>query len=240
MITGLYSSASAMRLAELHQDLIATNLAHMNVPGFRRSSMTTSHFRGPALQSPNQPGFGAAQDSLIVDFTSGPLVATGRQLDVAINGDGFFAVQGPEGTLYTRSGSFHVAEDGQLVGTNGMAVLGTAGPISIPKDIAPDQVQIADDGTITAGENSIGQLRLVAFRDNSQLDPVGTTLFASRPSAQISNEAVSIAQGMREQSNVAAVDELIAMIAAMRYHESAQRAMRSIDETVQKNTDPRG
>ena len=240
MLVGFYSAASAMRTAELNQDLIATNLAHMNVPGYRRSGLTTSAFRDPFLQTQDSPGFGTIEESIASDFTPGPMVATERTLDVAIDGDGFFAVESPNGTLYTRNGSFHIGEGGTLVGTHGMPILGTGGPIQVPDDVSPSDIQITTDGTISANGENIGQLQLVAFNDNSQLEQFGTTLFSPNPEAQISNTEVSVVQGMREQSNVQPIDELVSMIVAMRYHEAAQRTLRSIDDTIQQNTDPRG
>lgn len=241
MLSGVYSAAAALRTAEFQQDVIATNLAHMNVPGFRRSVVSIATFAEQlAAQEAQEPGHGNTIESLDTDFTEGPMVQTGRKLDVAIGGDGFFVVQGKSGPLYTRSGTLQVGEGGNLVGTHGMPVLGDGGPLSIPSDISPSQINIATDGTITAGETQVGKLQLVRFENNARLKPVGTTLFSAEDATVQVDAEVSVIQGVREQSNVQPVDELVSMILASRYHEAAQRTLKSIDQTIQQQTDPQG
>lgn len=240
MLAGIYSAASAMRTAEFQQEVISTNLAHLNVPGFRRSMMSVATFNQElAAQQKNEPGYGNTIESLTNDFSTGPMVDSGRSLDVAIANDGFFAVQANEATLYTRSGAFHVGEGGQLVGSHGMPILGEGGPITIPDDISPTQLEISQDGNITVGDQQIGQLKLARFADNQALQQVGTTLF-SADNAQLSDQPVTVLQGVREQSNVKPVDELVSMIVAQRYHEASQRTLKSIDDAMQQQTDPRG
>lgn len=240
MLSGVYSAAAALRTAEFQQDVIATNLAHMNVPGFRRSVVSVETFAEQlAAEAANEPGHGNTISGLDTDFSPGPLVDTGRSLDVAIAGDGFFVVQGASESLYTRSGTFHIGEGGVLVGTHGMPVLGENGPMTVPGNVSPSQINIATDGTITAGDNRIGRLQLVRFADNAELKPVGTTLF-SAGGAVLADQEVSVIQGVREQSNVEPVDELVAMILAARYHEAAQRTLKSIDDAIQQQTDPQG
>jgi len=240
MLSGVYSAAAALRTAEFHQDVIATNLAHMNVPGFRRSVASIATFAEQlAAEEANEPGHGNFVDTLDTDFSMGPLVQTGRNLDMAIGGDGFFVVQGTNESLYTRSGTFQIGENGVLVGTHGMPILGESGPLSIPSDVSTSQITIASDGTVTAGEDRIGKLRLARFEDNARLKVVGTTLFSAEEAALAAGE-VSVVQGVREQSNVQPVDELVAMILAARYHEAAQRTLTSIDSAIQQQTDPQG
>lgn len=241
MFSGVYSAASALRTAELQQDVIATNLAHLNVPGFRRSNLTVAAFAEQlAAEDPNSPGYGATVESIAIDFTEGPNVNTGRGLDVAIVGDAFFVVQGQEGPLYTRNGVFRLDENQTLVGASGFPVLSDGGPITIPNDVSSSQIHIANDGTITANDTQLGKLQLVQFDDNTQLAQVGTTLFSSAEPATPAEPEVQVVQGMREQSNVSPVDELVSMIVAARYHEAAQRTLKLIDDTIQQQTDPQG
>lgn len=241
MLAGVYSAASAMKTAEFQQDVISTNLAHLNVPGFRRSMMTVSTFKEElSAQQNDAPGYGNTVESLAIDFTGGPMAPTGRSLDVAIGDAGFFAVQGPKQTLYTRNGVFQLGPGGQLVGNHGMPILGNSGPITIPEDTNPSDIVIAKDGSITVGENQIGQLQLVRFENNQGLKQVGTTLFAAESTAVTSDEPVTVMQGVREQSNVQPVDELVAMIVAMRYHEASQRTLKSLDNAIQLQTNPQG
>ena len=241
MLTGLYSAASALRAAEFQQDVIATNLAHMNVPGYRRSAVSLAAFEDALMAGESsEAGYGSVIESLAVDFTAGPLVTSSRSLDVALGGDGFLSVQGETETLYTRNGALHVDGDGTLVGTHGMPVLGKGGRITIPPDVHLQDIVISRDGTVSAAGTTFGQLETVAFEDNAALEPVGTTLFAPSDSAVIADTPVAVLQGMREQSNVQPVDELVSMIVALRYHEAAKNTLKTIDDAVQQQTDPQG
>ena len=239
MLSGIYSAASALTVAEQNQELIAHNLAHVGVPGFRRSVLSVQSFENAFHSATGAQGHGSAVSTVASDFSPGPIVNTGRKLDVAINGDGFFAVQGDDGPLYTRNGVFQMGPDGQLLTSDGRAVLGTDGPISVPAGTLPSQMNIAADGAIQVNGAQVGQLQLVRFDDTSALVPAGTTLFQAADTAALPGD-VAVRQGAREQSNVAAVDELVQMIVNMRLYEASQRALRSIDRAVQQNTDPRG
>ena len=195
MLTGIYSAASAMRTAEFQQDVIATNLAHLNVPGFRRSTMTVSTFNEELnAQRNNAPGFGNTVERLAIDFSAGPMVSTGRSLDVAIGDGGFLAVKGENQTLYTKNGALQIGEDGQLVGNHGLPILGERGPITIPDDVSPSDIVISKDGSISAGENQIGKLQLGRFENDQTLRQVGTTLFSADSSAIPSNGQVTVLQ----------------------------------------------
>ena len=240
MLTGIYNAASAMRTAQFQQDVISTNLAHLNVPGFRRSLMTVSTFGEELSAQQNAlPGSEGTVHRLAIDFAQGPMVSTGRSLDVAIGDDGFLAVKGPNTTFYTKNGGLQIGEGGTLVGNHGMPILGEDGPLTIPDGVNPSDISISKDGSISAGDNRIGKLKLVRFENNEALKQVGTTLF-SADDAVISGEPVIVLQGMREQSNVQPVDELVSMIVAMRYHEAAQKTLKSIDDAIHQQTNPQG
>jgi flagellar basal-body rod protein FlgF len=240
MLTGIYSAASALRAAELNQDVVATNLAHMNVPGFRKSMLVVKSFEEELNASPDSPGYGQTVESLTIDFTPGPMQQTGRTLDLAMDGDGFFVVQGEQEPLYTRNGSFQVGPDGSLQTAGGLPVLGERGPLVLPPDVSSEQVQIGRDGTVTAGATQVGKLRLVQVADKSLLTQVGTTLFSAGQASVTPSADLRVLQGVREQSNVTPVSELIEMMVAMRYHEAAQRTLKKIDDTVQQQTNPQG
>ena len=121
-----------------------------------------------------------------------------------------------------------------------MPILGTDGPLTLPTGASPEQVNIAADGTITVGTSTVGKLQLARFADNAALQLVGTTLFSAQQANAAPADAVVVQQGMREQSNVSPVDELVTMIVAMRYHEAAQRVLSTIDDAVANQTDPQG
>ena len=200
MISGLYSAAGGMQATAQQQDVIAQNLTHANKPGYRREVLRfeTSGPRGD-IQGP--------VTSLHTDFTPGHAEYTGNKLDVALNGPGFFTVQGPNGPLYTRNGVFQVHGQGKLVTTEGLAVLGTAGPIAIPPGAA--NFDIREDGAVIADGLEVDQLQIAGFPDLTALQRVGTTYFASPPNVSptvVDREGRAKAQRVRDDE--VEIDEL--------------------------------
>ncbi|MCA9162505.1 MAG: flagellar hook basal-body protein [Planctomycetales bacterium] len=242
MLRGLYSAATAMDAATTNQEIISHNLAYANVPGFRRSVMSFETFETRLQrQLASEPGayLGTRVSQVKTDFQMGRLEQTGRPLDVALaSPEGFFVLGGPDGPRYTRSGVFHIGEDGNLVTSTGVPVQGAGGPIAIPADASPSQIRIGTDGTVWVNENQVGQLDIVRFADPDRLQPTGTLSFSAPPDMPPEPAEVTVAQGMRESSNVSAVDELVRMIAGMRYFEASQRALRQLGETVHEHTNP--
>lgn len=238
MISGLYSAATALNASELNHEVISNNLANVNVPGFRRSFLSFQEFENAlneAEQNETPVGYGTLVERQSVDFTPGVMAHTGRPLDVAINGDGFFVVDGPDGELFTRNGSFHLNGTGQLVTGEGYPLQG--GP-TIPVDAAPSSIQIGMDGTVKAGGAVVGQIPIVSFEDNSRLTQVGQALFTAPEDLKSLPSEATMEQGVRENSNVLAVDEMVNLVQTMRSYEAAQRVLRTIDEALSNNTDP--
>ncbi len=251
MLNGLYSSATALNINMHNQDLISHNLAHVNVPGYKRSMQTVATFddmvervnangesqfenanSSPVSKNINGAHFAAFK----TDFSQGRIEETGDNLNVALDGDGFFVIQGENGPLYTRNGDFKVNANKQLVLPSGFIVEGEGGPIEISNALG---ASIAQDGTITVDGEEAGKLRVVNFTDLNQLLPAGTTLFYA-PENAAPEEAdlgkTRIIGGCLESSNTQAVDELIKMIAGMRHFEAAQKTLTSISETIAKHT----
>jgi flagellar basal-body rod protein FlgF len=235
VIRGIYSAATALSVAAQTQDVIAHNLAHLNVPGYRHRGVAFATF-DPALSPPvpaNTPtGTRVATD--FHDFQPGALQMTGAPLDLALTGDGFFVLQGPDGPVYTRDGVFERNAQGQLQNKSGLPVLGANGPITVPATAT--DVTISEDGTVRAGGQQLGQLQQVRFADPRQLERVGTTLFRAPPGAQQGPGTGTMLQGYRESSNVQAAGEMVAMIRGTRYFEAAQRALRTLSDAIQLNT----
>src|SRR5437763_4399362 len=191
MIRGIYSAANAMDAAVQNQEVVAHNLAHANVPGYRQRGLAFALPEGtpgrPAGGSaPVAPG-GRSTPSSYVDFRPGALQHTGAPLDLAIDGNDFFTLQGPDGHLYTRNGTFRLNPQGQIVSQGGYALLGTGGPITIPSGAA--DITVARDGAVSAGGQPIGRIQLARFQDLSQLAPVGPTLFRAGPQAGLQTAA---------------------------------------------------
>ena len=242
MLPGIYSAATGMAAAELQQEVISQNLANMDVPGYRRSHVSFESFDAALEQATGDPvaeaGLGTRVATVAIDHSPGVVQATGRNLDVALQGDAYFVLEGATGPLYTRNGVFQMSAEGALVTSSGMPVRGTGGPILLPTGSSAEGVRIGTDGSISVDGTTIGQLELVRFEDNQQLVPVGTSLFSANGAAIPANGEVLVQAGARELSNVNAVTELVRMIAGVRHYEASQRAIQSIAEAVEDNTDP--
>jgi len=238
MFNGIYSNATAIDIASKQHDVIANNLANANTPGFRRTLLAISARGQNALQQDGsiKTDLGGSEAlRSFVDFSQASIRNTGRPLDVAINGDGFFKIQGDAGPIYTRNGAFQVTSDGNLVTMDGLSVLG-GGPIRIPVDISIADIVINDDGTIRANGQELGQLDLVSFADPNSLEQVGPTRFlAPFGATEIPSDAV-IQQNALESANTTVVSEMISMIVGMRHLESAQQSLKSISEAIQQFT----
>jgi flagellar basal body rod protein FlgG len=242
MLAGLYSAASGLNALEMNQEVVARNLAHVNVPGFRRGVISFEEleaaYEQATLGDTSQAGNGAEVAEVQTDFSEGSLQHTGRSLDLALNGDGFFVLDGPEGPLYTRSGVFYLSADGQLVSGDGRPVQGDSGPLQLPADTSPASIQVTAEGDVYAGGSQVGRLRIVSFADNQLLVPVGTTSFMAPDGAEPQEAEAAVQQGFREMSNVVVVEELVRMIAGLRLYEAAQRAMKTISDAVGQTTSP--
>lgn len=238
MIRGLYSAAGALQVAERNQEVVAHNLANANMPGFRRQLVTFESFNQESQPIQASPAggavIGAPGHRPITVFEPGAMHFTDRPLDVAIKGEGFFVVEGPNGPLYTRNGTFELDPNGVLQTTGGLSVSGGTGRITIPSGTA--KIVIQDDGTVMADGNQVGQIKLAEFDDPTKLTQAGTTLYSAPTGVRPKDSQSSIQQGYRESSNVQVVDEMVRMIAGLRMYEASQRAMKSISDATQQRT----
>lgn len=219
MYAGIYNAASAMDMAERRHELTAHNLAAANIPGFRR--------RIDIGQA------GEQQAETRIDFTQGGLQQTGRPLDVALVGEGFFTVQAPDGSsFYTRAGDWFLTAEGDLTTVDGLPVLAGGRPVRLPQTASENDLQISETGELRIGEQSLGTLDIVSFEDTSGLQPVGHTLFQASPETAPTFSTARVQQGVRELSNVSIPLELVRMLAGVRNYEAAQRAMQSLTKSI--------
>lgn len=241
MISGLYSAATAMDVAAAKHEVSAENLAFSNVPGFRRRILTQQPF-SEAMKSAGRgtnvsPLVGAASasaGSFQLDFSHGAMMQTGRALDIALEGEGFFEVEGPDGPLYTRNGAFSVSPDGRLVTQDMLAVQGVNGPINVPANVSSDAIAVSKDGRLSANGVEFGQLRTVDFPDKTVLVAAGGSLVQAPPDAAPVNSNNTVFQGFLEDSNVEQMNELINIMVTSRQFEAAQKIMGAIGDSIQK------
>lgn len=214
------------------------NLANATSTGFRAQ---VDSFRAVPVVGPGLPTRTMVVDSTVAaDFTPGAIQTTGRTLDVAVEGKGWFAVSRPDGSeAYTRNGAFKLNENGMLQTANGMMVMGDGGPISIPPDAT---ISIAKDGTISsvskadtnAAVNIIGRIKLVNPVESS-LVRGGDGLFQLQNGQPADADAnVSIVSGALESSNVNVVDAMVNMISLARQFDTQMKLMQNAENNASK------
>ena len=242
MLRGLYQAGSALQTASLNQELVADNLANATTPGYRGQGLVFEALLGGDFASANPARAARAPaplpDGIYTSFAAGPMQQTGSPLDVAINGDAFFTLDGPRGPVYTRNGSFQLNGRGELQSASGLRVSGQGGAISIPSDAG--EIRIGADGVVYADGREVGRLQLAQFENNQALRRVGTTLFEGPAARQPEPGSVRLEQGYREGSNVQMVQEMISMMIGMRQYEAAERALKSLGDAIGNNTRPQG
>jgi len=229
LLRGLYSAAGGMQAMTIQQDATAQNLSHAMKPGYRREIL-----RFDSVGEQND--IVGPRSSLHTDFTQGTFENTGAPLDVALDGPGFFAVDGPTGPLYTRNGVFQLNGQGQIVTPDGLAVRGTAGPIAVPLTTA--QVDVLADGTVLADGVQVDQLSVANFQNPTDLQRVGSTYFQAPPDAAKLPATTGFRQGYRELGNTTVVHEMVQMLTGARLFDATQRALRQISDTISLNTKP--
>jgi flagellar basal-body rod protein FlgF len=220
----IYLAMSGAKATMQRQDTLANNLANVSTVGFRAE---LAAFRAvPVEGSGASTRVYALESTPGYDASSGQVAATGRNLDVAMRGSAWLAVQGLDGTeAYTRGGSLDVNADGNLVTSSGLTVLGDGGPIQVPADT---QVSIAADGTVSATaadgrSTSIGKLKLVT--PEAPLTRGTDGLFRAADGELAADTSAQVQDGALEGSNVSAVETMIQMIAAARQFEAQMKSL---------------
>ena len=255
MNRSLYIAATGMNAQQAQMDVISNNLANVSTTGFKGSRAV---FQDLVYQTLRQPGANSTQETELPSgaqvgtgvqqvaterlYTQGNLQQTGNSKDVAINGNGFFQVQMPDGTTaYTRDGSFQTNAQGQLVTASGYPVVPA---ITIPNNAT--SMTIGTDGTVTitqAGSSTnqtIGTIQLATFINPAGLESKGENLLAETASSGAPNVATpgvngagKLQQGYVEASNVNVVQELVNMIETQRAYEINSKAVQTSDQMLQ-------
>lgn len=231
----LMIAMQTQRVLQRRMDVAANNLANVSTTGFKADSLLAEmDVRKPAraLDKPNDIRF-VRDVGLMRDLSQGALKSTGNPFDVAIEGAGFFAVQGPNGqTLYTRDGAFQMNGAGMLMTAEGFPVL-SAGGGPVVFDPQGQTPSIAADGTIRVGETALGQIGAFAFADPEGMKKIGDNLYDPNGQAAQPFEG-EIVQGALEGSNVRPVIELTRLLEISRAYESASRFSRQGDDLRQR------
>jgi flagellar basal-body rod protein FlgG len=218
-------------------EILANNLANTSTPGFKRDDLAiVPDAVAAATYSANVLALPAGGSFMQwTDFSQGFVQGTGRGLDAAINGSGFFVVDTPAGPRYTRAGAFNVGRDDLLTGPTGAPVLGRNGRITIT---AGNKVTIGAGGEVVVDGRLVDTLRVVDFPRPYRMLKEGEGLFVSidRRSAVTDAKGYEIAGAALEASNVGTVQMMVSMIDVLRTYEAAQRAMQAVEVTNQHAT----
>ncbi len=214
-------------------DVVANNIANVDTSGFKGERMMfIEHLvKSKGGESLIAPKLAYVRDiATMTDLSEGPFETTGNPLDIAISGDGYFAVQTQQGEAYTRSGRFRLDEQGQLVNHKGHPVLSQGGA---PVVFAPTdkKIEIARDGTISTENGELGKLRLVRFDAPQALKRTAGALFsadANNPPLEATSAA--LVQGALESSNVEGIVEMANMINLHRTYDSVRSFINKEDE----------
>ena len=234
----IYLAMSGAKQVLGQQATVAHNLANLTTNGFRAE---TSVFRAVPVVGAGAPTRAFVVDSTPgADFTPGVIQSTGRDLDIAVQGRGWIAVQAADGSeAYTRNGSLQLNANGVLQTRNGNAVLGDGGPISIPNDTL---VTVAGDGTVStvptgnrpAANSTVGRIKLVNPPDNT-LERGNDGLFRVRGGAPAAADAnVRVASGSLETSNVNAVDAMVSMISLARQFDMQMKMLQNAETNARQ------
>lgn len=208
---------------------IAHNIANVNTSAYKRHVNIFSQelMKRIAGRGEDQVPMGEVKSKSSIDFTQGSLSRTGRPLDTALSGKGFFVIETADGPLYTRNGVFHMNNVGRLVDLSGRNVAGVDAPINIPAGVSDSSINITEDGIVQANGVNLGKLRLVEFADESKLIAAGESCFvAPKNVVPATATNLTIRQGYQEKSNVKLMTELVDLISISKLYETNMNILR--------------
>jgi flagellar basal body rod protein FlgG len=249
MNIGLYQSAASLSALERWQDIVSQNITSSQMTGYRKRTVTFSAEMAGELQSDARTpvGRGAGLGMLFpkinngINFVNGEALPTRRDLDVAIQGEGFFEIKRPDDSrAYTRGGEFRIGPENTLVTSSGDEVMGTSGS-AIPLQPNGGPIAINHDGAITQGLNRVGKISVQKFGDNSKLMPIAGGYFVAGPDANLESvDKPELLQGYLEGSNVSSLREMVDLVLISRAYEANQKVITSVDQQMQKTLDALG
>lgn len=244
MNVGLYQSAASLSALERWQDAVSQNITSAQTAGFRKRTVQFStELAGKWNLHPEAKNTGPEDEIAVrfarasngINFQTGETQPTRRELDVAIQGDGFFELKGPgDQKLYTRNGEFRITPERTLVGAGGLEVMTDGGN---PVTLLPGggAVTINRDGTIFQGDTALGKIAVKSFEDPSMLRPSVAGLFL--PPDGVEGETVDepeLMQGYLEQSNVQPLREMVDLVLISRAYEANQKVITTSDDQMDK------
>jgi flagellar basal-body rod protein FlgF len=235
MDSGYYALSTALIARTQALDTIANNLANSSTTGYLAERNVFSSVLTASGNASNSSlnlainNYGVLGETTL-DTSQGALQKTGNDLDLAVQGSGFFMVQTKNGPQYTRNGAFQISSKGQLVTAAGDPVVGAKGAITM----LPGPVSISADGTISSNGAVTGKLQLVEFPAGAPLNSAGGTYYTAPANSAVAAASSTVQQGALESSNVNPVSGMVELISAQRSDEMMQRALSMFNSEIDK------
>lgn len=256
MLKGLYTAYTGMINEQNRMDTMTNNLANASTVGFKREGTTSQSFDSVLAVKlkdssvglntvqrlgMNNPGVKIGEN--FVDYSQGSFRITDNTFDLALSGDGFFAIEytnkaGETSTKYTRAGNFTLNNEGYLVNNDGDYVLGTDNR-RIKLNPLLDAA-ITKDGTITQNDARVAQIQVTDFEDYNYLERFGETYFQPIEGAKTMQSQAEVNSGCLEMANVQVVSEMVNMISITRQYESNQKILQTLDRSLEKTVNDLG
>ncbi|MHB8240707.1 MAG: flagellar hook-basal body protein [Solirubrobacteraceae bacterium] len=229
MLEGLYSAAAGMSAQEQQLDAISNDLANVSTEGYKSDRVAFSDLLYNTVEqagTTSSTGAGASARFLGHSMGEGAIKETGEPLDLAIEGEGFFQVTQANGKLaLTRNGAFSIDASGSITTADGNHL---SPPIKLPAGVSPREVQIAPDGTVTAGTRKLGQIKLVTVTSPDHLRSEGASeLTPTEASGEPHPASGKVHQGALEESNVDVAKEMAAMVSTQRNYQLTSSAIQT-------------
>ena len=239
---GMKSAAEGLVSLSRMQDVITNNLANANTAGYQSDSLVIASFgdifKKEAQKAELMGGFETANVDdnptlymrTVTRFQQGTLKETDHPYDLALQGKGFFVVETPHGTMYTRNGAFTVDAEGKLRTKDGGYVMGQNGPIKITSP----NFEIREDGSVWVDGKMVDKLLIVDFDSYSRLEKVGSSYFRAPLDMEPKPAEAKVRQGYLEMSNVNPIKEMVNMLTVLRSYEMGQKVIQSEDDMLKK------
>lgn len=249
MVRGLYTAYTGMMNQQARLDVITNNLANASTVGYKKEGSTSQAFDSMYTQkikdgseyyinrTIGKESLGVKIGETYTDYTQGSFKVTGNTYDLALEGDGFFNVSytsksGVTTTRYTRDGSFSVNNENMLVTEDGDYLLGEGGRIQVPQGA---KITVDEDGNIYADDEYVDKLKITDFKDYNYLQKFGENLYTAVDGATEKTADCKVRQGYLEMSNINVISEMVEMITISRAYESNQKAIQTIDSSLEKS-----
>ncbi|MGN0168534.1 MAG: flagellar hook-basal body protein [Acetatifactor sp.] len=249
MLKGLYTAYTGMINEQNRMDTLTNNLANVSTVGFKKEGATSQSFddiltvkikdQSVGLQNvqrlgTNNPGVKIGEN--YTDYTQGSFRVTDNTYDLALAGDGFFAIEftnkaGETSTMYTRAGQFTLNKDGYLVNENGDYVLDSQSR-RIQLNTLLDS-EISSDGTISQNGRAVARIQVMDFEDYNYLEKYGETYYRPVEGAKTTASDAVVNSGYLEMSNVQVVSEMVNLISVTRAYESNQKIIQTYDDSLE-------